>query len=556
MAASLPQCRWLMRCLRFAANHSASLRVLLATVGLFLATLPAFGKQTPSLQQEGRLLISVRDPSGRPLSGATVQLQRQGETKGPVSRTNRHGVCGFTALRLGTYTARVAMEGFLAASSGPFVVQAGTRESIQFNLSPSPAAKSSSGTLEFFDEPQFTIAGVTDSTGLGGHGSNTTAPTKQELARQVVALGGSPPAPPGASSSTEEQNLREVAKRQPSDFDANRRFGELLLEQGRAREALPYLQQAIRVKPGDYQSSYDLARAYGDAGEYDLAQTQVQSLLARNDRAELHHFSGDVQEKRGKPLEAAQQYQRAAKLEPSEANFFDWGAELLVHGAAEPAIEVFRQGDRLFPKSLRMLLGLGTALFASGSYEQAARYVCEASDLAPGDPRPYLFLGRMEIARAAPLAGVLKRLARYARLRPDDAHANYYYALGLWKQHQNTGSSSAQVESLLQKAVSLDPHFGEAYLKLGIWYSEDKQYAPAISSWQKALAAEPRLADAHYRLAQAYMRAGNKLKAQSELQVYDQLLKEQGQETETERQHMQQFVYTLRRKSSASPPVN
>lgn len=519
-----------------------------------LAMLPALGKQAPGSLREGRVLVSVQDSSARPLSGATVRLQRKGETKGPVSRTNRHGMCGFTALRRGTYTARVERAGFAAASSSPFVIEAGTRKSINFKLSPSAAAKSSSESLEFFDQPQFTIAGVTDSTGLGGHGSNTTAPTKQELARQVVALGGSSPSASAPSSSTEEQNLRQAAERQPSDFSANCRFGELLLEQGRGREALPYLQQATRLKPGDYQSSYDLARAYADAGEYDLAQTQVQALLAVHDRAELHHLSGDVQENRGKALEAAQQYERAVRLEPNEANFFDWGAELLVHGAAEPASEVFSQGNRLFPKSVRMLLGLGTASLARGSYEQAARYVCEASDLDPGDPSPYLFLGRMEIARTAPLEGVLERLARYARLRPEDAQANYYYALGLWKEHQHSGSSSAQVESLLQKAVSLNPNFGAAYLQLGILYAENNQSVAAISCWQKAVATEPRLADAHYRLAQAYMRTGDKLKAQSEMQVYSQLMKEQGEERERERQHMQQFVYTLRGKSWGPRP--
>ena len=110
------------------------------------------------------------------------------------------------------------------------------------------------------------------------------------------------------------------------------------------------------------------------------------------------------------------------------------------------------------------------------------------------------------------------------------------------------------MELLLQKAVSLNPNFGAAYLQLGILYAEKNQNVAAMSYWQKAVAAEPRLADAHYRLAQAYMRTGDKLKAQSEMQVYGQLLKEQRQETERERQHMQQFVYTLRGKSSDSRP--
>src|SRR6185295_14773551 len=43
---------------------------------------------------------------------------------------------------------------------------------------------------EFFDEPQFTVAGVTDTTNLGGHGSNTVARTKDALAKDVALLGG------------------------------------------------------------------------------------------------------------------------------------------------------------------------------------------------------------------------------------------------------------------------------------------------------------------------------------------------------------------------------
>src|SRR2546430_13519862 len=55
---------------------------------------------------------------------------------------------------------------------------------------------------------------------------------------------------------------------------------------------------------------------------------------------------------RSDPLEAVRQYQRAAELDASEPYLFDWGAELLLHHAPEPAIEVFSKGkDR---KSTRL----------------------------------------------------------------------------------------------------------------------------------------------------------------------------------------------------------
>jgi hypothetical protein len=47
------------------------------------------------------------------------------------------------------------------------------------------------------------------------------------------------------------------------------------------------------------------------------------------------------------------------RLDPSEKNIFDWGNELLLRKAVEPATEVFKRGVALYPKSFRMFVGLG-----------------------------------------------------------------------------------------------------------------------------------------------------------------------------------------------------
>src|SRR2546430_10492489 len=44
---------------------------------------------------------------------------------------------------------------------------------------------------------------------------------------------------------------------------------------------------------------------------------------------------------------------------------------------------------------------------------------------------------------------------------------------------------SARVESLLQKAVQLDPKLGAAQLQLGILYSQRTDFSRAISAYQK-----------------------------------------------------------------------
>ena len=114
--------------------------------------------------------------------------------------------------------------------------------------------------------------------------------------------------------------------------------------------------------------------------------------------------------------------------------------------------------------------------------------------------------------------------------------------------------TSAQVKSLLQRAVRLDPGLGPAYLQLGILYSEQNDLTKAIAAYEKAIEVNPQLEAAHYRLAQAYRQAGDKLKAQQESQRFEQLSKQAAQQTDHERREIQQFVYTLQGRASTTQP--
>jgi Tfp pilus assembly protein PilF len=150
----------------------------------------------------------------------------------------------------------------------------------------------------------------------------------------------------------------------------------------------------------------------------------------------------------------------------------------------------------------------------------------------------------------------VEKLERFVRLQPENALANYYYALALWKQRKGSEDrrNFAQLESLLQKAVHLDPKLGAGHLQLGILYSERKDFRKAILTYQKAIETSPQMEEAHYRLAQIYKRTGENLKAQQEIEIFDQLAKKKAEEVERERREVQQFVYKLRDPSAATPP--
>jgi tetratricopeptide (TPR) repeat protein len=353
---------------------------------------------------------------------------------------------------------------------------------------PTPASEPNTTAPEFYDEPQFTVAGVTQATNSGGHGSDTIVRTTEALARATVSLStgsesngtGAKSEPPAAAT---ESSLRDAVLRNPND-------------------------------------------------------------------AALHHQLGNVEEKLGNPLAAVREYQRAAELDSTEQYLFDWGAELLTHRALEPATEVFTKGNRLFPKSERMLIALGVADYARGSYDRAAQHLADASDLAPGDETPYLFMGKMQSAETAPSEQTLERLARFQHLKPDNTLANYYYAVGLWKAKQSQGASddaiSKQVETLLQKAIQLEPQLGAAHLQFGIVYDQRGDYPHAILAYRKAIEVSPELEEAHYRLAQAYRRTGNIADAQKELRTHEQLSKASRERAQRERNEIQQFVISLK----------
>ena len=514
---------------------------------------PGVGAQ-PESGSAATLQGIVRDSAKQPVAGAVVFLEGKG-VQTLAAHTDKAGAYTFSTVHEGTYTVRAEMPGYVNPSSGPFFIRQKESRTIDLTLevAKSSEQKSLAGQPEFFDEPHFTVAGVTDTTSLGGHGSDAVARNRESLAKETASLLEQSPGTSQAPSNyrAREMSLRKMVKREPQSFDANYQLGKLLFDQGRAGEGLSYLAQASRLKPGDYDTVYELALAYARNGDYECARALVlRSLVTKYhpEKAEPHHLLGEVNEKLGNPLDAVREYQRAAKLNPSETNIFDWGTELLVHRAAEPAVEVFTKGNRLFPRSVRMLVALGASLYALGFYEPAAERLCEASDLNPDDSEPYLFLGQMQALEINPSDAIAERLGRFAKLQPQNAMANYYYAVSLWKLRKipEDAAELAQVNSLLEKAVQLDPKLGLAYLQFGLLYAEAKDSSNAISAYQKAIAATPGLEQAHYRLAQAYSQAGEASKAQAELQLYQQISKEKADQVERQRHETQQFVYELR----------
>src|SRR5215472_12251115 len=374
----------------------------------------------------------------------------------------------------------------------------------------------------------------------------TSAAARSNFGTNLVRLG---------KTELAEQQFRKAIALAPEDYEANHNLGELYARLNRVSEALPYLEHAQRIDRTSYDNGYDLALAYLLSGRLVDARHLIDSLIGGKNTAELHNLLGQVEEKDGNFVAAANQFEQAARMDPSEGNIFDWGSELLLHRTLEPAIEVFEQGSKLHPDSPRMAIGLGMALYSLGKYDEAVKSLLRAADLDPSDPRGYPFLSRAFDSSPSQANEVIERFRRFAELQPTNGRAFYYYAVSLWKskREQDANLDVGQIEFLLKKSIALAPDLPEAHLQLANLYSDQKKYAESIPEYLRARELNPDLADVHYRLAQAYVRTGEKDLAQKEFTIYQQLRERHLSDLDKQRAEIRQFVYSEKPGADGKP---
>jgi len=328
-----------------------------------------------------------------------------------------------------------------------------------------------------------------------------------------------------AQPSNEEASLRRDATQNPGSFAPNRRLAQFYLHQNKVSQALPWLEKAERADPGNYDNCYDLALARLTTKDVAGSRRLVDALLAKQDRSELHNLMGDIEEASGNFDAAARQYEAAARMDPSERNLFDLGTDLLRHRATEQALIVFQYAAPLFPSSPRIQIGLGVALYSAGQYPSAVEALCRAVDLDPNDTKALGFLGGMYDVAPEMIDEVTRRLAHFVEVYPNNASANYYYGLSLWRRASgpNAATSDPRIEKYLKKAITLDDRLAGAHFQLGVLYSDQQKKAEAIGEFAQATKYEPDNAKYHYRLGQAYQAAGRNSEAREQFERYAQL---------------------------------
>jgi len=92
-------------------------------------------------------------------------------------------------------------------------------------------------------------------------------------------------------------------------------LGSLLARSSRFDEAIPLLQRAAEIAPAEFKVRYELARAYFDSGQFELARAQAEEAVKLNPRdSSGHYLLGRVYQRLEKKDLAKEQFQLTSQL--------------------------------------------------------------------------------------------------------------------------------------------------------------------------------------------------------------------------------------------------
>ena len=257
-------------------------------------------------------------------------------------------------------------------------------------------------------------------------------------------------------------------------------LGALLVQTGRAAEAVPVLLKAVTVDPGYAEPHFNLGLAYRETGEQQPALEELTTAVRlRPDYTEAHSALGIMLRDLGRPADAVQYLREAARLLPQSAEAHsNLGLALMETGQPGQAIIEHRRAVALAPDAPNLHNNLAVALQETGDAQQAIAAYRTALLLKPDYDEAHGNLASV-LASIRDFDGAFRHFGEAIRLQP----GNYRLRI----------------------------NFGNALCEAG-------RTAEGIGQYQEGERLSPDSIDAPYLSAQAYARAGRLAEAVASLE--------------------------------------
>jgi tetratricopeptide (TPR) repeat protein len=283
-----------------------------------------------------------------------------------------------------------------------------------------------------------------------------------------------------------EAAFTEAIRQKPRDDMARLFFGRLLLDQGRAREAIAHLEAACQLDPESRNNRYVLYQAQTRAGDAAGARQSLDKLrqlkakekspmeAADNGQtdgpkmrayaAEFHNEMANLLQQQGRTALAEAHLRQAIALAPEQLLARQRLAALCLRtGRLAEAKELFAALARSQPDELAWSVNLATVLLQLRDYPGAVNELERVLQLDPNQAEALNNLARAYLGARRQLPEALTLCQRLVASQPTAAN---YDLLG-WAFYAN-GRTNEALEASSQ-AVQLDPGnrvFGERHRRL------------------------------------------------------------------------------------------
>ncbi|MBS1839849.1 MAG: carboxypeptidase regulatory-like domain-containing protein [Acidobacteria bacterium] len=425
-------------------RHSIPVKSILLAVAFYLAVQSSVrigSAQAPKLEVivEGK----VCNAAGEPVAGVSVKLENGSNSLVQETRTAANGAFVLHVKTAGIYKVRVEKEGYRTRLLEKIQLDPG-KKLVDIILEKIPAA----GAIEFSDSPNFTVAGVTDWSNVGLHGSDANVRTSEALSKETAALRpATAPAHPGGAG--DAHRLLGDEKEKAGDpvgavkeyeaavkLDASEEnyfaWGSELLLHRAGIAAAEVLRKGSELHPKSERMIAALGAAYYANGQYTEAAEQICHASDLNPAdAEPYLFLGKMEQAAsGITLCSEERLARFANEQPknSQANFY-YGLVLLKKARKTQREDDFDQAEKYFQRAIaadqnygEVYLELGMMYNARGQKEAALAEFQKAVVVSPelGAAHYQLSLAHRRVGETAKADEEMKT---YTRLRKSEEAA-------------------------------------------------------------------------------------------------------------------------------------
>jgi tetratricopeptide (TPR) repeat protein len=334
--------------------------------------------------------------------------------------------------------------------------------------------------------------------------------------------------------------LRIAARLNPNNRETQSNLGQALASSGKPAEAAQAFGKAVALEPGNEDLRYDWAAVLMDAGEADQAAQALSPIPNQETMPQVQALLGEIAEKQGRFLDAAQHLQEAAKLDPSETNLYLLGMEYLKHWTFDPALEFFEYGVAHYPSSRRLLLGLGITRYSMNQVPAAASIFAQLLDADPENATYAELLGR-SCGLFPDTIKECAKLVEFAEKNPKNAVIDTYAATSILAQSEDTPRLPLAAR-LLDEAIAIDPRLPEAHYQKGLLLQFQENWPASIPEFEASIALKPESSRAHYHLALSYARTGNREKAKEQFTIQKKYREQEKEGIDARYSEIQVFV--------------